>query len=407
MANNNTFSIIILIVLIVGGIYVYNNYYKPSLNVESEGNEDLNGNTDIQIKVTFCKYDGTCIDGGYASIYGLMATQTIPNRNLPNIPIGFDYEILEITVTNTGNVDLDMSVSDFILTGYFTGTTPVTRYSCLGTSCIVDTNGPYITSDCDNECVIPKYKCSGSSCIRDDVGGTYTTSNCNNACVVVTPKYKCSGTSCIRDDTSGTYTTSNCNNACTVSTTNLVNNPGFEQGKTSWDFRGISEFNIDTSIYHSGSASFRSDPGACGDRSIWQNYLSSVTPGDTLKFTGSLRHSGCSGSNCAVSSTSAGILYGCCVDRGSGYGDQCPISRPVWADRGGARLGMDFRNSGGSIIYECMLIYDWTMPANTWQDMELIMTVPTNADNVIVWIQGHRCDSPASIWLDDVSLVVI
>ncbi|MCL5008790.1 MAG: hypothetical protein M1400_00415, partial [Patescibacteria group bacterium] len=64
----------------------------------------------------------------------------------------------------------------------------------------------------------PLYRCSGSSCIRDDISGSYTTSNCNNTCSVVTPKYRCSGSSCIRDDISGSYTTSNCNNTCSVAT---------------------------------------------------------------------------------------------------------------------------------------------------------------------------------------------
>ena len=70
-----------------------------------------------------------------------------------------------------------------------------------------------------------KYKCSGSSCVQDDINGTYTTSNCDNACPGGTPaKYRCSGTSCIRDDTNGTYTASNCNGACAA--TNYSCNAG-------------------------------------------------------------------------------------------------------------------------------------------------------------------------------------
>jgi hypothetical protein len=59
----------------------------------------------------------------------------------------------------------------------------------------------------------PKYKCLGTSCVRDDTNGAFLTSDCDNACTA-TPKYKCSGTSCVRDDTNGTYTNSNCNNVC-------------------------------------------------------------------------------------------------------------------------------------------------------------------------------------------------
>ncbi len=38
--------------------------------------------------------------------------------------------------------------------------------------------GPFKTGPC------PKYKCSGASCVQDDVNGTYTASNCDNACAV-------------------------------------------------------------------------------------------------------------------------------------------------------------------------------------------------------------------------------
>lgn len=41
--------------------------------------------------------------------------------------------------------------------------------------------GPLRTGPC------PKYKCSGASCVQDDVNGTYTTSNCNDACAPSPP----------------------------------------------------------------------------------------------------------------------------------------------------------------------------------------------------------------------------
>ncbi len=67
---------------------------------------------------------------------------------------------------------------------------------------------------------VAKYKCSGTSCVRDDANGTYTSSTCNNGCsqAVNRPKYKCSGTSCIWDDTNGVYYNSTCDNKCGVGT---------------------------------------------------------------------------------------------------------------------------------------------------------------------------------------------
>lgn len=44
----------------------------------------------------------------------------------------------------------------------------------------------YYTGDCQQ--TTPKYKCSGTSCVRDDANGTYTTSNCNNQCTPVNPQ---------------------------------------------------------------------------------------------------------------------------------------------------------------------------------------------------------------------------
>ena len=62
--------------------------------------------------------------------------------------------------------------------------------------------------------IVPKYRCSSGSCIRDDTNGTYTDSNCNGDCTVVIPKYKCQSGSCVRDDVNGIYLTSDCGGAC-------------------------------------------------------------------------------------------------------------------------------------------------------------------------------------------------
>ncbi len=68
--------------------------------------------------------------------------------------------------------------------------------------------------------VTPKYRCNGSTCVRDDVNGTTTSSNCNNSCwgTGILPKYRCNGSTCVRDDVNGTTTSSNCNNSCQSNT---------------------------------------------------------------------------------------------------------------------------------------------------------------------------------------------
>ena len=208
---------------------------------------------------------------------------------------------------------------------------------------------------------------------------------------------------------------------------NLVFNPGFELGSIGWDLRPTTGlFNIDNTIVHSGSASVRSDPGGDGmggfycdladgndnDRSYWQNWNHriQVTPGDTLTLSGWVRYDGCTGVPnypCHVNPHAAGSLIGCCSDRGTGMGDQCGMSnKGWWSDRGGARLGIDFRDSAGNVVYDCMIIYDWTMPANTWQYLEQEWIVPPKAVDVIVWMQGHECNAPGTVWLDDVSLII-
>ena len=62
--------------------------------------------------------------------------------------------------------------------------------------------------------VTPKYRCINNSCSRDDAGGTTTDPNCGGSCSVPLPtRYRCSGSSCVVD-ANGPYTVSNCNNAC-------------------------------------------------------------------------------------------------------------------------------------------------------------------------------------------------
>lgn len=200
-----------------------------------------------------------------------------------------------------------------------------------------------------------------------------------------------------------------------ISGPNLIDNPGFESGTSGWDFRGVSSvFSVDTTIAYSGSASAKLAPcgsgcSACGgDRSIWDNTRIPVTVGDTIKFTAYVRHPGCSDASLCnwVNPASAGVTYGCCRSK-TGLPNQCSIPYSDFEGRGGARFGVDFRDSAGTLIWECMNVYDWTMPANQWGWVEIVTQVPPGAINAVVWMQGYSCNAPASVWIDDVSLAVV
>ena len=77
---------------------------------------------------------------------------------------------------------------------------PATKYSCssVGT-CVVDSNGTYTTSNCDNKCSAPapstKYSCSSVGTCVVDSNGTYTTSNCDNKCSAP-PAKDCTSSPC-------------------------------------------------------------------------------------------------------------------------------------------------------------------------------------------------------------------
>lgn len=47
-------------------------------------------------------------------------------------------------------------------------------------------NGPTYTA----RIVLPKYKCNGTTCLRDDISGTYLTPNCDNVCAPIDPTYR-------------------------------------------------------------------------------------------------------------------------------------------------------------------------------------------------------------------------
>lgn len=68
---------------------------------------------------------------------------------------------------------------------------PVTRYGCSGSSCVIQSGGPYTTANCNGACTTgappptappsQKYSCSGGACIVDPAG-LYTDPSCAGAC---------------------------------------------------------------------------------------------------------------------------------------------------------------------------------------------------------------------------------
>jgi len=90
------------------------------------------------------------------------------------------------------------------------------KYKCVSGVCQQRPDGTYTDNNCGGTCVIPKYKCDGTSCIRDDVGGTYTDNDCNSVCAEAVKKYRCVGNQCERNDILGTYTSSTCDGVCTA-----------------------------------------------------------------------------------------------------------------------------------------------------------------------------------------------
>jgi hypothetical protein len=98
-----------------------------------------------------------------------------------------------------------------------------TTYGCNSNGmCVVDPNGSYTSSNCNNACVPPtKYGCNSNGMCVVDANGSYTSSNCNNACVPPT-KYGCNSNGMCVVDANGSYTGSNCNNACVAICTNPV-----------------------------------------------------------------------------------------------------------------------------------------------------------------------------------------
>ncbi len=134
------------------------------------------------------------------------------------------------------------------------GSPPTTKYTCSGTSCVVDSTGSsaitdpncngscgtpdsgsindyscdngtcvyvgggggsYSSNFCDWQCSATRYSCSDGSCTVDS-SGPYTDSSCNGECGVINDTYyDCSGSLCMVNF-SGRYTAPNCNNQCSI-----------------------------------------------------------------------------------------------------------------------------------------------------------------------------------------------
>ena len=93
------------------------------------------------------------------------------------------------------------------------------NYSCSDGNCNVDSSGPYSDAGCNSECGITNntyYDCSGGLCMVN-FNGQYTSPNCNNQCGIPQTKYSCNPSGNCVIDANGQYTTSNCNNQCSTS----------------------------------------------------------------------------------------------------------------------------------------------------------------------------------------------
>ncbi len=192
---------------------------------------------------------------------------------------------------------------------------------------------------------------------------------------------------------------------------NFIENPSFTSAGDGWDLRwGAGQDRgylgvIDNSIYRTGPSSLKVPPsdhacdtGEC-DRTVWQDHKIPLKGGEKVKLSGWVRiESCCEGEGCTshlpcwVNPSVEGITeYGKC--NGLPY-----------CDKGGARLGMDFRDKDGNVIDFDMRTVDWTMEVGKWHCLEMVYDAPEEARSVMVWIQGFQYNAPASIWLDDVFL---
>ena len=116
MTENKVGLTIVLFALVIGGIFIYNNYQED--NIEYEGNEELSENSDIVLEITYYDINGDIVGTDRAS--QVMAVETVPARTFAkNVPATAVSATINIVVSNTGNVPLSVDISDFILSGDF------------------------------------------------------------------------------------------------------------------------------------------------------------------------------------------------------------------------------------------------------------------------------------------------
>lgn len=191
-------------------------------------------------------------------------------------------------------------------------------------------------------------------------------------------------------------------------------------------FNGNPVGELDFNVYRSAPASLKivaSTPGDTGecDRTVWQCPRQDMAPyqGQTVKLSAWVRHTDCT-SNCGIVNQYSGTMLtnwdcceyeGICSNPSHFQGPWCDIN-----SRGGVRLGMDFYD--GSMFRETVVTDDWISTDNEWHYLEFETEVPQNyyaptgegpfsATQAIIWIQGFPCESDATFWMDDVSLIVI
>ncbi len=224
---------------------------------------------------------------------------------------------------------------------------------------------------------------------------------------------------------------------------NHVLNPTFSQGGEKWELRmGAGQYGgnlgvIDEYNYHtfSGEKTFRehasvmlapSDNAGIGiedegipDRSIWPKERINCQPGDIIMLScyAMFQLQG------ITRKKWAGINEAYLRGEGTPYWQQPPFwvnqkhirdfkpcppeyeDRHInpWADRGGARLGMDFRGAG---FYDTMVIMDWSNEPEVWHHLNVEYAAPEGAITVMPWLQGFEHNAPATVWFDDICMFI-
>jgi len=84
----------------------------------------------------------------------------------------------------------------------------------------------------------------------------------------------------------------------------------------------------------------------------------------------------------------------------------CGKNDPPWCDRGGARIGIDFRLKEDGWVDD-MRIADWTLEPDEWHHLVMGYIAPKDSLTVMPWIQGFEYNAPASVWGTDFFMKII